>query len=117
MKLPNGDRAFVDIRKLRDYCLDPNSPKGRGKARVFVAALGLTRDHAAFLREALWPAAAGQDCVAGEADEYGQRYTVDFTLATSAARGRIRSGWIVKRNEGFVRLTTCYVLKPKRSKR
>jgi len=31
MKLPNGTRAVVDIRKLRDYCLDPHSPKGRNK--------------------------------------------------------------------------------------
>ena len=42
MKLPNGDRAIVDIAKLRDYCLNAGHPRGRHKARVFVAALGLT---------------------------------------------------------------------------
>jgi hypothetical protein len=25
MFLPNGERAIVDIRKLRDYCLNPDN--------------------------------------------------------------------------------------------
>lgn len=116
MKLPNGERAFVDLRKLRDYCLDPNSPKGRSEARLFAATLGLTREHATLLRESLLRAAAAQDGVTGEADEYGQRYTVDFQLETNVGRHRIRSGWMVKREEDFPRLTPCYVLKPKRTK-
>ncbi len=44
MKLPNSDRAVVDIAKLRDYCLNPAHPRGRHKARVFAAALGLTAE-------------------------------------------------------------------------
>jgi len=41
MLLPNGENAIVDIRKLRDYCLNPDNPRGGNKARVFVAALGI----------------------------------------------------------------------------
>ena len=115
MKLPNAERAFVDIRKLRDYCLDPASPKGRSKARVFLAALGLAQRDASFLRQALFEAAHKQPCVPGEADEYGQRYTVDFTLQTAVGRQRARSGWIVRHDEDFPRLTTCFVLKSKRA--
>lgn len=37
MKLPNGDRAVVDIVKLTDYCLSTTHPRGRHKARVFAA--------------------------------------------------------------------------------
>ena len=40
MKLPNGDRAVIDIAKLRDYCLSPDHLRGRHKARVFAAAQG-----------------------------------------------------------------------------
>ncbi len=29
MKLPNADRAVVEIEKLRDYCLNPVHPRGR----------------------------------------------------------------------------------------
>ncbi|MGH7818267.1 MAG: DUF6883 domain-containing protein [Candidatus Binatia bacterium] len=41
MRIPNADRAVVDPRKLRDYCLSPIHPRGRHKARVFAAAVGL----------------------------------------------------------------------------
>jgi hypothetical protein len=45
-KLPNPDDAVVDIRKLRDYCLNPAHPRGRNKARVFASVLGLTASDA-----------------------------------------------------------------------
>ena len=115
MKLPSAHRAVVDIRKLRDYCLDPRSPKGRDKARVFAAALGLARTDADFLRRVLLRAAVEQECVAGEADQFGRRYTVDFELEMLAGRHRIRSGWIVRSGETFPRLTTCYVIRAKRT--
>ena len=113
MKLPNAIHALADSRKLRHYCLDPASPKGRNKARVFAATLGLTQADAETLRRALLLAAREAAAVAGEIDEYGQRYTVDFTLETEAGRRRVRSGWIIRHDENFPRLTTCFVLKSK----
>ena len=35
MKLPNGDRAEISMAKLVGYCLNPDRPKGKNKARVF----------------------------------------------------------------------------------
>lgn len=40
MRLPNGARAILDARKLVDYCLNPDSPRGRHKARVFASSRG-----------------------------------------------------------------------------
>jgi hypothetical protein len=111
MKLPNGRHAIVEIRKLRDYCLNPNSPKGQNKARVFAAALGLTRRDAEFLRQILIDAAVSNDCKPGEKDDYDQRYTVDVTVATDRGRRLVRSAWIVRIGEDFPRLTTCFVVK------
>jgi len=34
MKFPNADRAFIADEKLRDYCLNPEPPRGRHKALV-----------------------------------------------------------------------------------
>lgn len=113
MKLPNATHAVADIRKLRNYCLDPSSPKGSDKARVFTAVLGLTQPDAEFLRRALLLAARTEPAVVAEADDYGQRYTIDFILATVAGRARIRSGWISLHHENFPRLATCFVLKSK----
>jgi hypothetical protein len=61
MKLPNCDRVFVDMEKLRGYCLNTNHRRGQHKARVFAATLGLTVDDAEFLRDALLRAAQSCD--------------------------------------------------------
>src|SRR5262249_39406349 len=41
-KLPNGERVRIPMEKLTDYCLNPDHPRGRDKARVFAALLGIT---------------------------------------------------------------------------
>ena len=107
----------MDIRKLRDYCLNPDSPKGRTKARVFSASLRLAPGDAEFLHQILLQAAANEECRPSEADDHGQRYTVDLMVATSRGSQRVRSGWIVRADEDFPRLTTCYVLKSGKLKR
>lgn len=110
MKLPNGERAIVDIEKLRDYCLNFDHPRGRHKARVFRSVLGLTRDHAGELREALLRVAAESDATHGKADGFGRRFVVDFEYRGPKAAARIRSGWIVRTGEVVPRFTTCYVI-------
>ena len=109
MKLPGGDRAIVDIAKLRDYCLNPAHPRGRHKARLFASVLGLTQDDAEFLREQLLRAAREGNATATHRDEFGERYQIDFEL-TRGRRATIRSAWIVLRSERIPRLTTCFVL-------
>lgn len=114
MRLPNGARAIVDVRKLSDYCLNPDSPRGRHKARVFAAALGLTAADAPKLRAKLLEVARVGAAQLGELDAYGQRYTMDFTMMTAAGEATLRSGWIVIRGKREPRLTTCYVKQRKR---
>jgi hypothetical protein len=111
MKLPNAENAFVEIRKLTEYCLDPNNPRGRHKARVFKAALGITRENAEVLKTAILNDVPRRDAVIGEQDFYGQRYTVDCKIETEIGEEIVRTGWITKRSEDFPRLTTCYVVK------
>ncbi len=113
MKLPNGHLAFVDIRKLREYCLNPDSPRGSNKARVFVTVLGITQNDDKFLQQELLRAAEVGEAVLGEVDEYGQRYTLDFEVMTATGSATIRSGWIILTGQESPRLTTCFVLKKK----
>jgi len=110
MRLPNAKRAVVDVMKLRDYCLDPNHPRGRHKARVFASALGMTAQNAEDLREALLAAAAEGQAIVTEKDEYGQRYLLDCAVSGPGGEAVVRSMWIVRRGEDFPRLTSCYVL-------
>ena len=73
-KLPNPENDVVETRKLRDYCLSPEHPRGRHKARVFASALGLTVDDSQELRRALLAAALSEEALVAEEDQYGQRY-------------------------------------------
>jgi hypothetical protein len=109
MKLPNCDRAIVDIEKLRAYCLNPQHPRGRHKARVF-ASVGIRETDVEELRAAIVAAAGGAEARLGIANPYGQRYVVDFDLIREGRTVRIRSTWIVRKGEDLPRLTSCYVL-------
>jgi hypothetical protein len=71
VKLPNGERAIVDIMKLRDYALSESHPRGRHKARVFLAALGLAAADTGELQAVLLETARVGDAVCGAVDEFG----------------------------------------------
>jgi hypothetical protein len=109
-KLPNPENALVETRKLRDYCLSPEHPRGRHKARVFASALGLTVDDSQELRRALLAAALSEEALVAEEDEYGQRYMLDFEMSTEMGSAVVRSGWMVRSGEDFPRFTSCWVL-------
>ena len=111
MKLPNAENAFVDIEKLRGYCLNPSHVRGKHKARMFSSILGLTLEDAGKLRKTLLEAARSWDAVPGVEDQYGKRYIIDFMMAIAKRQAMIRSSWIVLGHEDFPRLTSCYILK------
>ncbi len=46
----------------------------------------------------------------GRRDEFGQRYTLDFTLEWQNKGATLRSGWIIEHDSDIPRLTTCYPL-------
>jgi hypothetical protein len=110
VKLPNPERAVVDIVKLRDYCLSAEHRRGQHKARVFAAALGLTAENAEELQTVLLEAVRIYEAAATEEDHYGQRFVLDFPMMRQTRQATIRSSWIVRRGENFPRLTSCYVL-------
>jgi hypothetical protein len=110
MKLPHGDKAIIDQRKLTDYCLSPDHDDGKHKAQLFRDLLGLTREHAGILLDALKEAAVSGEAILGHADRYGQRYVVDFELVGPRGRITIRSAWIILPDETALRLVTCYIL-------
>ena len=108
MKMPGGDAAIVDGRKLTGYCLNPEHPRGKHKARVF-ATLGFTAENADELRAALLKAAANNDAQAAASDQFGDRYVLEFEIEGPQAKGIVRSTWIVRRGERAPRLTSCFV--------
>ena len=111
MKIPNAGRAVVDIRKLRDYCLNPQHHRGKHKARLFASLLGMDADDAEGLRNALLEAVKTQDAHLADMDAYGQRYTLDLTLNWRDKQATIRSAWIIETNTDIPKFTTAFPLK------
>jgi hypothetical protein len=114
MKLPNAERAVIDIEKLRGYSLNPSHPKGKHKARVFQEKLGLGADDAERLREQILKSVLSAEATEQTPSAYGRRFVIDFPCRNDlkyVARGAvIRTAWIIRNDEDFPRMTTCYIL-------
>jgi len=110
MKLPNGQRCDLGT-KLEDYSLNPVHREGRHKARVFDSVLGITLANAEVLRAAIRSAAVSSDEAEPRGDNgFGEVYNLRFFMSSGSASATILTAWIVRRNEDFPRLTTCYIL-------
>jgi len=110
MLISNAENAVVDIRKLRDYCLNPEHSDGKHKARLFSSILGMTADNAEELRQILLEVIQTHEAQLGRQDEFGQRYTLDFSIEWQNRSATLRSGWIIEHGSEIPRLTTCYSL-------
>jgi hypothetical protein len=110
LKLPNCSKAIIDKEKLVGYCLNPNHPLGQHKARVFKSVFGIGIEQAEELEAALREAALTVDALATGANEFGEKYLLDFTMVRAERQAIIRSSWIVRFDEDFPRLITCYIL-------
>ncbi len=108
MKIPNAAQALVDIRKLRDYCLNTEHRIGKHKAKLFESLLGLQVKDAESLQAILLEIVKTDNAELGEKDEYGQRYQIVFRLTWGKKTANVLSAWIVRPEEGFPILVTCY---------
>ncbi|HEY9628714.1 MAG TPA: hypothetical protein V6C84_15550 [Coleofasciculaceae cyanobacterium] len=110
MLIPNAENAVVDICKLRDYCLNLEYDNGKHKARLFSSIFGMTADNAEELRQILLEVIKTHEARLGRQDEFGQRYTLDFTIEWQNRSATLRSGWIIEHGSEIPKLTTCYPL-------
>jgi hypothetical protein len=117
MKLPNAENAVVDIAKLRDYCLNPDHPEGKHKARAFLEKLDMRRADAEVLRQLILEAILSKAATEQKPTEYGRRFVVEFEIERERGivmlRAAVRTAWIIRNEEDFPRLTTCF--NPRRS--
>ncbi len=110
MILPNPALAIIDEDKLSGYSLNTEHSEGKHKARVFKSVLNMDVSNSAELREALLDALINYDAVPTKQNAYGQKYIIDFPLSREGKTATIHSVWIVRIDENFPRLITCYVL-------
>jgi len=110
MRLPGGERAVVDIRKLRDYCLDPLHLRGRHKARVFRNAVGIGQADADWLRDIVLDGVRANEAVELTQDSYGSRWRVDIPVERGGKTAMLRTIWIVRIGGDVPVFVTCWVV-------
>ena len=109
-RLPYGNEAILDIRKIEDYCLNSSHPRGRHKARVFREALNLQRSDAAWLRSVLLETAHSSDASPIAVNPWETHWRLDATVTRQGKSAVVRSTWIVRTGESVPRFVTCWVL-------
>ncbi len=103
---PGEDKDSV----LKRIYLNPEHSEGKHKATVFRSALGIGLEEADELRGALLEAVSTYDAIPDKSNQYGQKYVIDFSMTRSDKQAVVRSAWIVRYDENFPRLVTCYIL-------
>jgi hypothetical protein len=108
MKLPNGDRAEIPDEKLIGYCLNPNHPSGKHKARVFASVLGITSQNADVLRELIHRAAAEGEVVQQNNTDFGQLLKVDWSIPNTDG-AVLRTLWEIRTTTSNPRLVSAFI--------
>jgi len=109
MLLPNANRAIIKEEKITDYVLNFDHFEGKNKARVFSSVLGLKKQNAHYLINAIRDAILITDAVKQSESAFGIKYSVDFDLKFEKKIGRVRTAWLVE-NDNIPRLITCFIL-------
>lgn len=110
LRIPNGNRAILDFRKIEDYCLSSAHPRGKHKARVFREALGIGEGDADWLRQTLLDGLLEYEAVKFDDDSYGARWRVDIPVTRQNKRAVVRTIWIVRSSEQEPRFVSCWIL-------
>ncbi|NER48447.1 MAG: hypothetical protein F6J92_17430 [Symploca sp. SIO1A3] len=107
MKLPNGNKAQLGD-KLERYSLNLEHPRGKHKAIIFKARLGISLENKEILENALLEAAVYNEAIIYREDKYGTHYDIKFLMTTEIGTSWILSCWIIPSDEDFPRLTNTY---------
>ena len=110
MLLPNIENAYIDDRKLIDYCLSETHPIGKHKARVFKSALNFSLENFQDLKKVILSEIFEREAVITEINQYGTLYVVNINVENPPKYAFVRTSWIIKIDENFPRLTSCYII-------
>ena len=116
MKLGDvASRIIIDPRKLTEYALNLDNPKGADKAIMFERHLGFTKDNYQLLLQQIESKVLDAEATLQTTDVHGQRYQVDLEIEGVELDQieTVRTGWIVELKNDIARLVTLYVRKRK----
>jgi len=107
------DEIFINPRKLTNYALDPDNPKGKDKALMFAQHLGYTKDNYQSLLDQIYQKAPDAEAIPQSQDQYGTRYQIDLEIQGIEPEQieTVRTGWLISENSKQARLITLFIKK------
>jgi hypothetical protein len=100
--------AFIPAEKLVGYCLNPDHPRGKDKARVFASVLGFTQRDASQLAVLVRQAAVDGEVTKETTTAFGRFYRVDWTIP-SRSEVVLRTIWEIAVDEEIPRLVSAFI--------
>jgi hypothetical protein len=95
-QLPQARDAVIPTEKLVAYALDPDHPRGRHKARVFAAALGIGKSDWQYLRDQILEAVVDAEVRGTRITAHGVLYDVLVLVdGLNGATQRVATIWLV----------------------
>ena len=95
-QLPLASDAVIPTEKLVAYALDPDHPRGRHKARVFTAALGIRKPDWQYLRDQILEAVVDAEVRGTRITPHGVLYDVLVLVdGLNGATQRVATIWLV----------------------
>ena len=107
MRLPNAENAVVDDRKIIEYLLSPQHPRGAAKAEFF-RRFGFSLAQWTVFRDALIAHARDHDVSRRQLTPFGEAIEVNGRLKSPDGRNPwVRVVWFVRTGETVPRLATA----------
>lgn len=107
MKLPDKEKAYIPLLKIRDYLLSETHPIGKSKAKFF-RSLGFNETNSALLKQGLLTI-AHIDVKEVVSSIHGVKYVIDGLLQTPAGEAvMLRTIWIIDKGQTSPRFVTTY---------
>ncbi len=106
----DAERLTIPEEKLTKYALNMDSERGRDKAIAFEKALGYNLNNYEDLISAVRGAVPNYEPESRGRNQYGDLYqTIVKIQGPSGKKANVLIGWIYKRSENEVRMTTIHV--------
>lgn len=111
---PRFENVEIDRRKISEYAMNPDHPRGQHKLEVINSATGLTAKDTDLIETQIRDGVKNGTPVAGKDDQYGRRWSVDVPVTGPAGTMTVRTAWIIEPGSDQPRLVTISI-PPKRT--
>jgi filamentous hemagglutinin len=100
------DNTIIEVKKLRDYLLNPAHPEGATKAR-YLSEIGYNQENFQVLEDDLRDQHLTCNVIPGKTSIYGVKYEIIAPIVGPNGQKRlIRSIWMIRKGDTIARLIT-----------